>query len=67
MLNKYIDMSGEIAHNVKTTTSVRKKDVDEYRVFLNRTAVILHNRVVDHINGLINEEPWERYWVGSVH
>ncbi len=66
MLNKYIDMRGEIAHNVKTTSSVRKKAVDEYRVFLNRTAVILHNRVVEHINKLINKQPWATYKVGSV-
>ena len=60
-LNKYVDLRGEIVHNVKTKTSVRKKDVDYYRKFLNRTAVILHNRVTTHIENLIGEAPWSIY------
>lgn len=65
-LNNYVDLRGEIAHNLRTKTSVRKKDVDFYRKFLNRTAVILHNKVSNHIETLIGQPPWDYYVYGSV-
>lgn len=66
LLNKYIDMRGEIAHNVKTVSSITKKDVDEYRVFLNRAAVILNNRIVNHLFTLCDKQAWSVYNYGSV-
>lgn len=66
-LNRFINLRGEIAHNVKTQASVRKKDVDDYRKFLNRTALILHNRVSSHIQELLGNSPWRQYRYGAVH
>lgn len=66
-LNYFIDLRGEIAHNVKTKSSVRKKDVDDYRKFLNRAAVILHNRVTKHVEKAVKKAPWSTYLYGSVH
>jgi hypothetical protein len=65
-LNKFVDLRGEIAHNVKTTNSIQKKDVDEYRKFLNCVAVILHNKVVHHTESLTKKRPWDTYRYGSV-
>jgi hypothetical protein len=61
ILNKYIDLRGEIAHNVKTKSSVRKIDVNNYGVFLNRAAIILHNKVTEHIQNLVGSVPWTMY------
>lgn len=66
LLDKYVDMRGEIAHNVKTINSVRKKDVDEYRTFLNRIAVILNNRIAVFLHGCCEKQAWDFYNFGSV-
>ena len=65
-LNRFIDLRGEIAHNVKTTQSVRKKDADDYRKFIFKLAVILHNRVNEHINNETGTKPWQSFRYGTV-
>jgi hypothetical protein len=60
-LNKFIDLRGSIAHKVKSSEKVYKKDVTYYYTFLNCVGVILHNVTSDHLENLIGKTPWIPY------
>ncbi len=62
ILNNFIDIRGAIAHKVKTSKSIQKKDVLNYIMFLNRIGIILHNEVNDHLSALSDDiSPWDYY------
>jgi len=65
-LNDFIDLRGEIAHNVRTNNSVWKKNVDDYLSFIKKASVILHNRVNSHIEKLLGKKAWRGALHGSV-
>lgn len=60
-LNDYIDLRGAIAHKVKSSEKVLKKDVTYYYKFLNCAGVILHNTTSDHLISLTGKSPWTKY------
>lgn len=60
-LNEYINLRGAIAHKVKSSGKVLKKDVTYYHKFLNCTGVILHNTTNEHLRSLTGKSPWINY------
>jgi hypothetical protein len=60
-LDKLVTLRGSIAHRVKATTSVRKKDVLLYKEFIGRIAIRSHNRVGDFLETATGVRPWNQY------
>lgn len=61
ILNDFIDIRGAIAHKVKTSKRVQKKDVIFYATFLNRIGIILHNHTNQHLYSITGISPWTFY------
>jgi hypothetical protein len=64
-LAKYIELRGAIAHRVKSSETVYKKTVIDYRVFITRLAVRTANVTRAHIRNLAGREPWGKYVYGK--
>ena len=64
-LQDLIDLRGEIAHRVTTSREVYKKDVDGYKKFIWKLAVITHNRAMRLVFSRTKTRPWKGYKHGS--
>ena len=64
-LQNLIELRGEIAHRVESSTAVYKKDVEAYQKFIKRLATILHNRTLALIYARTTTTPWRRYRHGK--
>ena len=62
-----VGLRGSIAHRVKATRHVRKKDVIDARDFISRLAVKSHNAVTSHLEERLNMKPWQGYWFNETH
>ncbi len=60
-LNDIISTRGSIAHKVKHSGYVYKKDVEDARKFILRLAVITNNRTCNHLKKLTKKKPWKTY------
>ena len=61
-LDALVTLRGSIAHRVKATRIVRKKDVIDARDFISRLAVKSHNAVTSDLEHLLGTRPWQGYW-----
>lgn len=66
-LNDFIDLRGEIAHKLKSSRSILKKDVLYYTKFINCCGVILHNATTMHLEKTTGKSPWTTYTYGSIY
>ena len=64
-LQNLIELRGEIAHRVESSSPVYKKDVEAYLKFIKRLGTILHNRTLALIYARTNTIPWRRYRHGK--
>jgi RiboL-PSP-HEPN len=64
-LSDYVELRGSVAHRVKASRAVHKKDVTDYRSFINRLAVRSANVTRDHVHTLLAKHPWPKYKIGS--
>lgn len=61
-LDALVTLRGSIAHRVKATRNVRKKDVTDARDFISRLAVKSHNAVTSHLATRLGTNVWQGYW-----
>lgn len=61
LLDEFVNLRGEISHKVKTKNKVWKKDIIFYKNFLSKLAIIMHNRVTDHLDYSTGSKPWDLY------
>ena len=64
-LEELIDLRGSIAHRVEASRTVYKKDVEFYKRFISRLAVITHNRATALVYVRTGHRPWRRYRHGK--
>lgn len=64
-LEELIDLRGSIAHRVEASRTVYKKDVEFYKKFISRLAVITNNRAVALVYSRTGKRPWRRYRHGK--
>ncbi len=57
-LDRLVEIRGEIAHEVKTTRSVRKSNTIDYTEFIKRLAAEVSNSLAWEINDTFGEYPW---------
>lgn len=60
-LEKYIDLRWDISHKLRTKKTVLKKEVQEYKVFLQRLALVSHNWLDKYLTKITWKEPWGEY------
>ena len=65
-LNDFIDLRGEIAHKLKSSRNVLKRDVEYYTNFINCCGVILHNTTSAQLEVLTGKSPWTAYSYKSI-
>lgn len=64
-LAELIELRGSIAHRVEASRTVYKKDVQDFKKFILRLAVISHNRSVALIKVRTGKDSWRRYRHGK--
>lgn len=64
-LAELIDIRGSIAHRVNASRTIYKKDVQDFKKFILRLAVISHNRSVALIKLRTGKDSWRRYRHGK--
>lgn len=57
-LEKLIELRGNIAHKVQSSSKVTKSQVKESKELIMRLAVISNNRAIYYINDKISNKPW---------
>lgn len=60
-LEDLITLRGQIAHTVKSSKTVTKAKIIEYKEFLSRLATISHNRCNRHLLSICGEQAWKNY------
>jgi hypothetical protein len=65
-VEQLITTRGEIAHSVRASKAITKTAVQDYESFLNRIAVISHNRCTEYLYKLCGTRPWRTYRIGTV-
>lgn len=60
-----IDLRGQIAHRVESSSPVYKQDVINYKKMIARLGTILHNRTLALIYSRTGQQPWRRYKHGK--
>lgn len=57
-LEKLIELRGNIAHRVQSSSKVSKANVKDSKEFILRLAVISNNRIINFLKDKIGKEPW---------
>lgn len=64
-LAELIDLRGSIAHRVDASRNIYKKDVQDFKKFILRLAVISHNRSLALMKLRTGKDSWRRYRHGK--
>ena len=64
-LTELIELRGSIAHRVEASRIIYKKDVEDFRKFILRLAVISNNRSVVMLKDRTNHKSWRKYKLGK--